>query len=207
MLKLSVVIITFNEERNIKRCLDSVVEFADEILVLDSFSVDQTKNIIQQYKFPIQLFEKQFSGYGDSKNFLEQKASSDFIFSIDADEEVDEKLRLSILQEKQNDFPAEIYSVKRLNNYCGKWIFHGGWNPDVKTRLWKKGIAYWDSAEVHETLVFKESAMKKRLQGDLKHYSYSTQQDHLIKIEKYSEKGALQLARLGTKFSFVNFRL
>ena len=90
MLKLSVVIITFNEERNIKRCLDSVVEFADEILVLDSFSVDQTKNIIQQYKFPIQLFEKQFSGYGDSKNFLEQKASCDFIFSIDADEEVDE---------------------------------------------------------------------------------------------------------------------
>lgn len=202
MKKLSVIIITFNEERNIESCLNSVVELADEILILDSNSTDSTSQLIQNYPFPIRFFESQFLGYGYSKNKLESLADGDYIFSIDADEVVSNQLKTSILNEKESGFPFAAYQLKRENIYCGKAIRHGSWNPDIKMRIWKKGVAKWDLSEVHENLIIREGTETRLLNGPLLHYSYRTREEHVLKGEKYAKLGAVQLHRLGKKAHF-----
>lgn len=179
-----------------------MVELADEILILDSLSTDKTKSLVKGYPYPVRFFESPFAGYGNSKNKLESWADGDFIFSIDADEVVSEELKRSILQEKSGGFPGIVYDLKRANIYCGKAIRFGGWNPDIKTRLWKKGSAKWDLSEVHENLIVVDNRKGKLLSGPLYHYSYRSIKEHFSKVEKYSQKGAFQLNRAGKKASF-----
>lgn len=179
-----------------------MADFADEILILDSFSSDRTKEIVEKFQFPIRFFESVFSGYGSSKNKLEGLAKCDFVFSIDADEVVSPGLKTSILNEKSRGFTSNLFEVKRENIYCGKSIRFGGWNPDIKIRLWKKGIAHWDLAEVHEDLVVKVGAKSKLLEGPLLHFSYQTIEEHYFKVEKYAERGAVQLFRTGKSGSY-----
>lgn len=203
MPKLSIIIITFNEERNIENCLNSVVSFADEILVLDSYSTDRTKEIVGQYPFPVRFFEREFEGYGKAKNNLAEWANGDFIFSIDADEVVSFELKNSILKEKIQGFSAVLFDIKRDNIYCGRKVRFGGWNPDIKARLWKKGFATWDLSEVHETLILSEKATRKLLSGPLYHYSYQTRDEHFAKVEKYASRGATQLHKMGKRASIL----
>ncbi len=200
MTKLSVVIITFNEERNIKRCLESVKEIADEIVVVDSFSTDKTKEIALQYKAVV--IEHPFENYVAQHRFADQQAQHDLIFSIDADEAVSPELEKSILKVKENPV-HDGYWVNRLTNYCGKWIHHSGWYPDRKLRLYNRTKGSWQGVIVHESFKLSTNTTENRLVGDLWHYSYYTVEQHRQRLEKYSTMSARAYYAQGKKVPFV----
>ena len=129
MIKLSVVIITYNEERNIERCIDSVINIADEILIIDSFSTDKTKEICEAKG--VRFLQNKFEGHIEQKNFAWTQTEFDHILSIDADEAVTPMLRKSIAEVK-NYWTEEGDEINRLNNYCGTWIKTCGWYPDTR---------------------------------------------------------------------------
>ncbi|MCU0322473.1 MAG: glycosyltransferase family 2 protein, partial [Chitinophagaceae bacterium] len=136
MQKISATIITFNEEKNIRRCLESLQGIADEIIVVDSLSTDKTKAICQELN--ITFIEQAFLGYIEQKNFAIQQANFDFVLSLDADEALDETLQQSIIQAKKDGLKSDSYNMNRCTSFCGKWIKHGTWYPDKKIRLFNK---------------------------------------------------------------------
>ena len=190
MLKLSAVIITYNEENNIERCLRSLRQVADEIVIVDSFSSDRTVEICKKYG--AKIYERRWQGYSHTKNFGNQMAAYNQILSIDADEVLSPELEASILHMKANSLPG-IYSFNRKTNYCGKWIHHCGWYPDVKIRFFDRTFARWEGEYVHEELSFKRSLAVRHLKGDLLHYSFESLGDHLQRVNKYSDLAASEL--------------
>ncbi len=137
MIKISAVIITFNEERHLEKCLNSLVAIADEIVVVDSFSTDKTEAICK--KFNVNFIQQKFLGYIEQKNFVISKAKYDYIISLDGDEALSDKLKASILKLKQN-WEHDGYYCARLNNYCGQWINHSDWYPNRKLRMFKNWL-------------------------------------------------------------------
>jgi len=205
MSSISAVIITYNESANIARCISSLKNVVDEITVSDSNSTDDTKNIAEQ--LGAKVFVRAFEGYGATKNFANNQATNNWIFSIDADEELNKNLADYILSIKPHLNETTVYECQRLNNYCGTWIKHGGWYPDKKVRLFNKQHVKWDLAEVHETLEIPAHYNKKLLNGKLLHYSYTSVAGHLSKIEKYSTRGAEEAFKKGKKSSWVKLYL
>lgn len=196
MDKLSVVIITLNEERNIERAIKSVQPIADEIIVVDSFSTDRTKEICEANQ--VRFVQMEWQGYSQTKNLANDLASFEYIYSLDADEANDEVLNAAILKEKEAGFSG-IYTVNRLTNYCGKWIKHSGWYPDKKIRIFPKSKTSWEGAFVHEELSFTEQFENKELPGHLHHYSYYDYQDHRKRADKYSLLTAQKMNAAGKK--------
>lgn len=196
-MKLSVVIITYNEEQNIERCIKSILEIAGEIIVVDSYSTDRTKDICQKYG--VKFFEKKWSGYSDQKNYADSLASYNWIFSIDADEEVSSELKNAILSIKEKDYENLVFSVNRLTNYCGKWIRHCGWYPDTKIRIFNRNFVNWDDQLVHEELKIPDNFKTVNLKGDLNHYSYNSINDHLRQTQKFTDLAAEQAVKIGKK--------
>jgi len=196
-MKLSVVIITYNEEQNIERCIKSILEIADEIIVVDSYSTDRTNDICQKYG--VKFFEKKWSGFSDQKNYADSLASYDWIFSIDADEEVSSELKNAILSIKEKDYENLVFSVNRLTNYCGKWIRHCGWYPDTKIRIFNRNFVNWDDQLVHEELKIPDNFKTVNLKGDLNHYSYNSINDHLRQTHKFTDLAAEQAVKIGKK--------
>ena len=199
-MKISVTIITLNEERNIERCILSVKEVADEIIVLDSFSTDLTEGICLAHN--VRFEKRKWEGYAQSKNYLNELAQFDYILSLDADEALDEELKNEILSLKALNEP-EIYRVNRITNYCGKWIKHSGWYPDLKIRLFPKKGSYWSGEYVHEELVFPANINVKQLNGHLEHYSYYSFKEHRERADIYSTLTALKMYKQGKKASMV----
>lgn len=194
--KLTSTIITFNEERNIERCIDALTPISDEIIVLDSFSTDQTLEICKRKK--VRVEQRKWEGYSNAKNHLNQLASHEYIFSVDADEAPDETLQKEILKIKKRGLKG-VYEVNRLTNYCGQWIKHSGWYPDVKTRIFPKSISNWEGAYVHEELVIEENPKPQLLDGHLLHYSYYSQEEHRERADKYSELTAIKMYKKGKR--------
>ena len=180
--KISVVIITLNEEKNIARCLQSVQAFADEIIVMDSGSNDRTKTIANEHN--VRFYSCTWEGYSQTKNNANALAKFGYIFSIDADEEVDPILSNELIKSKKKGLNG-VYSLNRLSNYCGKWIKHSGWYPDRKIRLFPKECV-WNDSIVHEELVIHLSLKVQHLNGHLHHYSYSAIEEHKSRADKYS---------------------
>lgn len=195
--RLSVVIITYNEENNIGRCINSVKEIADEIIVLDSLSTDRTVEIAKEGGALVTQLP--FQGHIEQKNFALTLASHNYVLSLDADEALNKTLLAAILQEKNNNFPYRAYIMNRCACYCGKFIHHGLWYPDRKLRLFDKSIAYWDGINPHDKIALKEKSDVKQLKGDLLHYSYNTIEEHILQCNKYSSISADSLYRLGKK--------
>jgi glycosyltransferase involved in cell wall biosynthesis len=187
MIKISAVIITFNEERNIVRCLQSLEGIADEIVVVDSFSTDQTVDLCKPYN--VRVLQHPFEGYMQQKKWASQQASNDFILSLDADEVLSPELRKSILEVKSN-WQADGYIFNRLTNYIGKWIRHCGWYPDAKLRLWDRRKGEWSGINLHESVKMSEDSKIQKLSGDLLHYSYFSTEQHLNQINKFTEIAA-----------------
>ena len=141
-MQISAVIISHNEERNIRRCLESVQSVADEIVVVDSLSEDKTEEICNE--FNVKFVKQQWLGYSEQKNLANNLATNDWILSIDADEELSEELKKSILELKNNNISDDnVFSMNRLTNYCGHWIRHCGWYPDRKIRIWNRNVGMW----------------------------------------------------------------
>ncbi len=169
MIRISAVIITYNEEKNIARCLQSLYGIVDEIIIIDSYSADNTAAICEAYK--VRFFQQKFTGYGLQKNYGNSMAQYEYILSLDADEALSDELKTLLLEFKKEP-RADYVSMKRLTNYCGQWIRHSGWYPDIKMRLWKKGMANWNHNAVHESLDMINDGQKSFLDADILHYSY-----------------------------------
>jgi glycosyltransferase involved in cell wall biosynthesis len=199
MPKLSVVIITFNEERNIARCLDSVKGIADDIVVVDAKSTDKTEEICRNFNVNFILHE--WEGYSGSKNFGNSQAKYDMILSIDADESLSEELKLSIKTIKDKP-EAGFYQFNRLTNYLGKWIRHSGWYPDTKLRIFDRRKAKWEGL-IHETLVTGKDNKINFLKGDLLHYSYYSISEHIERMNTFTDTAAGELYKKGTRAGWV----
>jgi len=195
-ISLSVVIITFNEERNIERCLKSLEGVADEIVVVDSFSKDRTEEICSN--FSVKFIQHAFEGHIQQKNFAIDAAANDWILSLDADEALTEELKTSILQIK-NQADYQGYSMNRLTNYCGHWVKYCGWYPDSKIRLVNRKQARWTGVNPHDRLDMLENASFGQLNGDILHYSYYSKADHLKQIEYFGNIAAKELFDRGGK--------
>jgi glycosyltransferase involved in cell wall biosynthesis len=200
-IKLSVVIITFNEEKNIERCLLSVNDIADEIIVLDSLSTDKTKEICLRYN--VKFFEQKFLGHIEQKNKAMNLATNDYVLSLDADEALSDKLKKQITEIKQNcNYDAFIFN--RLNNYCGKWIKHCGWYPDKKLRLWNRKKGQWGGLNPHDKVIMQSSDAKiKYINSDLLHYSYYSIDEHILQSDKFAKIAAQAYFKKGKKSSFI----
>ncbi|MBN1841167.1 MAG: glycosyltransferase family 2 protein [Deltaproteobacteria bacterium] len=166
-MSLSVCVICFNEEQNIRRCLESA-SWADEIVVVDSMSEDKTVEIAKEYTDSV--FQRPWTGYENQKNFALSKARGDWIFSVDADEEVTEALRNEIKAEIRKTNAKDGYRIPRRSFYQGRWINHSGFYPDRQLRLFKCERGRWTGGRVHERVEINGSIGD--LENDLLHYPY-----------------------------------
>jgi len=181
-MTLSVCIICFNEERNIKRCLDSST-WADEIVVVDSMSQDGTVAIAREYTDKV--YQRQWPGYVDQKNFALSKAKGDWILSADADEEISQSLQYEIKKEIEKQNPKDGYRIPRRSFYQGRWIKHSGFYPDRQLRLFRRNKGYWVGKRVHERVHV--SGKIGLLKNDLLHYPYKgTISGQLQAVDRFS---------------------
>ncbi|MCP4520092.1 MAG: glycosyltransferase family 2 protein [Cytophagales bacterium] len=204
--QLSAVIITFNEERNIKRCLESVKDIADEIVVVDSFSKDQTKEICEKYS-QLTFMENPFEGHIQQKNFAITQATKEYVLSLDADEELSKEAVKDILKIKQEGAKADAYSFHRLNNFCGTWIKHSGWYPDTKIRLFRKGVGQWTGQNPHDRYEIPSQNSCIALKSDILHYTVADLQEHIKQINYFTEIAAQELYKKGKKSSILKILL
>lgn len=193
-MKLSCVIITYNEEKNIERCIVSVKEVVDEIVVVDSFSEDHTKEICT--KLGVKFIQHNYASMIEQKNYAASQAKYPNILSLDADEALSEDLKKSILEVKQN-WKADGFYFNRLTNYCGEWIRHCGWYPDQKLRLWDIRMGKFGGINPHDKVEMNENAKIQFINGDLLHYSYYTISEHISQVNKFTEIGAQEAINAG----------
>lgn len=198
MYKLSAVIITQNEERNIGRCIDSLTGVADEIVVVDSGSCDQTEQICKEKGAIFQHHD--WAGFSGQKNYAETLASGDWVLSIDADEALSPALQAEVKELKQLTPQDQAFRLKRLTNFCGSWIRHCGWYPDAKVRIWPRGKASW-AGSIHETIELVSAPRITTLKGDLLHYSYYSIDELAERQPKYYTLGAQEALAKGKRCS------
>ena len=198
MTPISATIITFNEEKNIARCIDSVKPVADDIVVVDSFSTDATERICLEKK--VRFIRHAFEGHIEQKNWAVTQAEYPHVFSLDADEALDVVLQQSILAVKEQ-WRFDGYFVNRFNNYCGRWIRHSGWYPDRKLRLWDSRKGAWEGENPHDRFEMQPDATTGRLKGNLLHYSYADITEHIEQIHKFSTIAAQARFKKGKQIS------
>ncbi len=196
MEKLSVVIITLNEEKNIQRCIESISRIADEVIVLDSFSTDKTQEICES--LGAKFVQHKFDGHIQQKNRALQLAKNKWVLSLDADELPDEILLNNIIKVLE-DPKADAYYFNRLTNYIGQWIRHSAWYPDRKLRLLKKSKGKWAGMNPHDKIEMQKDAKLEYLKGDLLHYSYYSIEQHIAQINLFSSIGAKEAFKKGRK--------
>ncbi len=205
MKLFSAVIITYNEEKNIGRCLESIKGVADEIIVVDSVSTDRTKQICLQYG--VVFIEQPFLGYVEQKNFALDKATHDYVLSLDADEALDDELGKSILAEKQRSFPADGYEMNRLSSFCGQWIKHGTWYPDRKLRLLNRHKARWGGTNPHDKIIMQDGAVKAHLKGDILHYTYNSIEEIVSQTNRFTSLQSQEMFKQGKRSSVFKLLL
>ncbi len=204
MEKISCVIITLNEEKNIGRCLSSLTGIVDEIIVVDSLSTDATEEICSG--FNVRFIKQKFLGHIQQKNFAIDLASNKYVLSLDADEALSEKLKESILKVK-NKFTFDAYEMNRHSNYCGQWIDHSGWYPDKKTRLINKEKGRFGGQNPHDKIILDETASLDHLKGDILHYTYYSIDEHYRQADKFSTIAANELFRKNKKTNLIHIWL
>ena len=188
MNTVSVIIIVKNGEEFIERALKSSV-WANEIIILDSGSSDNTLEISKKYTNNIHISDT-WPGFGKQRQNAQKLATSDWIFMLDADEEISSNLKNSILQAVDGD-PA-IYQVNRLSEAFGKPVKHSGWYPDWINRLYPKNITSYNDALVHETLVIPGQYKPLKIHGTLRHNTYKNMQDYYGKMSIYIDAWSTQ---------------
>lgn len=197
MPQLSVVIIAKDEAARIGACLASATEVADELLVLvDERTTDATAEIAARYQ--ARVVHSPWLGYRDTKQRATDLATHDWVLSLDADERLSPELLGSIQAWKASEPTAQGYRMHRLTSYCGHWVRHSGWYPDTKLRLFHRAAYRWAGGAVHEYLeATRPEAEPPLLKGDLLHYSFANQAEHIAKIQHYTALEAEQLAAAG----------
>lgn len=196
MQALSVVIITYNEEKNIGRCLSSVWGIADEIIVVDSFSDDETVNIALAAGAIVK--QSVFDGYINQKNKAIKMAGHELVLLLDADEALSEELRNSIAGIKSDPL-FKAYSMNRCSFFCGKFIKHGLWYPDRKLRLFDKRFGKCGGLNPHDKIILDRALRVKHLKGDLLHYTYDSMEEYLVRNDAVSTIAAHSLFEAGIR--------
>ena len=197
-VKISGIVLTFNEEKNIARCLQSMQAVCDEIVVVDSFSTDKTQEICES--FGVRFYQNAWPGFKEQKNFAQDKAEYDHVLQLDADEEVSAELQKSILAVKAN-WQYDGYFSNRFTNYCGKWIRHSGWYPDAKLRLYDRRKGNWQGLDPHPHVIMQEGATSSKLKGDLLHYSFYSHEELVNRSAGYARQAAEAMLKTGKKYS------
>ena len=186
-VEISIVIITFNEEKNIGRCLDSVAGLSKDIVVVDSFSTDKTKQICLEKG--VRFIEHKFEGHIEQKNYAVSQAKSQYVLSLDADEALTPELKKEILNIRRN-WVYDAYRFNRLTNFCGTWIKHCGWYPDKKLRLWDTTKGKWGGENPHDKVIMVKGAKTEHINLDILHYSFYTVEQHLKQIDFFTDISA-----------------
>jgi glycosyltransferase involved in cell wall biosynthesis len=201
-MKISFCLITLNEEENLPRCLKSCADFADEIVVLDSGSNDATEKIAR--RFGVRWQHQDWLGYVGQKNKALSLATHDWIFSIDADEELSPELRdeIKLLRSIEPAEDRSAFSVRRCVRYEGKWIRHGDWYPDLLPRLFRKSRGHFAGGRVHEFLEVPGRIV--RLRGELFHHSFRDAADHWARCQLYAKLWAEDRFEQGQTAGFLS---
>ncbi|OGC82509.1 MAG: hypothetical protein A2W07_01875 [candidate division Zixibacteria bacterium RBG_16_43_9] len=199
MPRISAIVITYNEEKNIQRCLESL-SWADEIVVVDSFSQDRTKDIASS--FTDKIFDLEWQGFGKQKEIARTKASYDWVLSVDADEVVSEKLREEIKSVINKNDSSDGYYIPRRSNFLGRWIKHSGWYPDYVLRLFRKHQTRFDDSPVHEKLILDGKA--GFLRNEIRHYTDPDISHYLLKMDKYTTLSAKKLLAEGKSLTLFD---
>jgi glycosyltransferase involved in cell wall biosynthesis len=204
-IKLSSVIIAKNEEKNIGRCIESQSGLMDEIIVIvDKKSTDSTADIVNQYPCT-KLYIEEWKGYADTKKYAVSLAENDWIFWIDADEEITPELKLEIKQMLTTGFKSDAYNVARKAFFLGKWMKHSGWYPSRVTRLFNRNSAEFTTSNVHEQLIVKGTTGE--LKNDLHHYTDSDIKHYFDKFNNYTTLAAEDLLLKNKKFRLTDITI
>jgi len=184
MMKISACIITLNEEKKLPRCLESIRELVDEIVIVDSGSTDRTNYIATD--FNARFIRNEWNGYVAQKNFALSKAKYNWVLSVDADEELSPELQSSIQTLKLNEHSEAVtgYQMSRVVNFQGSLIRFGDWYPDPLVRLFQPQAARFAGGQVHERL--ETNGVIKTLSGEIIHHSFQDEYDYLQRMEHYS---------------------
>lgn len=193
---IAAVIVTLNEADHIAQCIESVL-FCDEIIVVDSFSTDRTVEIATERG--AHVVQRQWTTFGDQKQFAIEQIQSDWALVIDADERVTPELQRSILRMLESESSVSGYSVNRVVYHLGQWWQKGGWYPEWRLRIVRRGEAYYEDRVIHERLVV--TGRTERIQGELLHYSFDNLADQISRIQRYSALSAQKAFSDGERFS------
>ncbi|MGL4358394.1 glycosyltransferase family 2 protein [Cetobacterium sp.] len=197
-MKISVAMITFNEEKILRKTLESVKELADEIVIVDSGSTDSTEAIAKE--FGVKFHTESWKGYGPQRNSAIEKCSGTWILNIDADEEISEELKRKIkeiVEDRSNS--KDIFKINRLSVCFGKELKHGGWGTSYAVRLFRKGSGKFNDNTVHEA--FETDKKIYKIDEDILHHSYLTMEDYFNRFNRYTTEGAKDYYKKGKKVS------
>ena len=198
--KVTACIITYNEEDNIRDCLESL-KWVDEIVVVDSFSRDRTVEIAGKYTD--RILQREWPGHIAQKNFAINQASHDWVLSLDADERLTPELSEAIRRALENDSDrVDGFYLARKLNYLGKWIRFGGWSPEYKIRLFRRGKGRWGGVDPHDKVILDGKA--KKLKGDLLHFTYRDLSHQIRVMDHYTGVAARELKKKGKRFRRVD---
>jgi glycosyltransferase involved in cell wall biosynthesis len=198
--KISGCIITFNEEDRIRECIASL-DFCDEVVVVDSHSVDKTREVAQACG--ARVIERDWPGHVAQKEFTIRQAEHDWILSLDADERISDELRVEVLNLRNEGFPKMAgWRMPRLSYYMGRWVTHGTWTPDYNLRLFDRRRGHWGGFDPHDKVEI--DGPMGTLKGRILHYPYRTLEEHLSTIDKYTTIRAAGMDARGKKASILN---
>ena len=199
-MKISATILVYNEEKRIAACLDSLAGVADEIIIVDSMSTDATVQICRRYN--CRISQRHFDGYGAQRQYATSLTSHPYVLSLDADEVLSPALRNSIIALKENGLEQHrVYSMSRLNFYCGVPVKRCGWYPDMQIRLFDKRYANWNLRDVSERVIFRDTIRPCPLDGDILHYRCD---DHLMFRAVNNNHAAIRARVLATRNDSIN---
>ena len=198
MPTISVAMIVKNEAQDLANCLDTVKDWVDEIIILDSGSTDNTKEIALSYG--AKFYENsQWPGFGKQRQLAQQYVTSDYVLWLDADERVTPKLQQAILSAVKNDRENTVYEIPRVSEVFGREIRHSGWYPDYVVRLYRTNYAQYNDSLVHEKVEFPAGTKVEKLMGDLEHFTYKSIHHYLVKSAVYAKAWADQRQAKGKK--------
>lgn len=194
MIKLSVVIVAYNEEKDIEKCLNSAGDVADEIVVVDSLSTDRTPEICKKYG--VNFISHPWEGYVRQKNYALKQAKYDHVLSLDADEALSEEMHQAIMKIKEN-WEYDGYIFNRKNKYCGKWMEFTTLYPDRKLRLFDRRKGRWTGYDPHDHVVMDEGSRIKKVNADIMHWAMENMEEQRRKTQNFAEVAAKAYTREG----------
>jgi glycosyltransferase involved in cell wall biosynthesis len=186
--QVSAIIVCYNEEDNIRACLESV-SWCDEIVVIDAHSTDRTLDIVRE--FTNRIFIRDWPGYREQKQFALDQARLEWVLNLDADERVSAELRAEIQHELADGAPGiDGFYIPRLVHYLGRWWYRGGWYPDHRLRLFRRSKAHWGGVNPHEKVLIE--GRTRRLSGSLLHFTYADVSQHLLTVNRLTDISAVE---------------